>query len=178
MTEESVSGTCFMSDGRYETLGGDNLASAFKLIEDRRYVLPLSERNELREMYYAATACPDALERNIEKSKAQFLQRVEHARLAFIAKDATKPKKFERVKAPPKTPLRDITLGTKVSRFFEWTELDAELRKIGPLGKGQWRTGSIIKIVKNKSRKVVYTCVFDTPGKYTNSMNADVIKIV
>jgi hypothetical protein len=106
-------------------------------------------------------------------------QSLEEASLARSAQRqaAALAKKEEKKEAPKKkSTLRDITLGTKVTIYFEWADLDASLRKVGPLGKGQWLGGNVINILK-KNRKWVYTVEFDTPERCSKTYNADDIKL-
>jgi hypothetical protein len=155
MAEESSCGTCLMSDGRYETLPLDKLAWSFKRFRDQSYLLPLPQRSELREMYNTANADKEKLEEHIAKSQSQLKQSLEEASLVRSAQReaAESAKKEENAKAPKKkSTLRDITLGTKVTIYCEWADLDANLRKVGPLGKGQWLGGNVINIVKENRK--------------------------
>jgi hypothetical protein len=68
--------------------------------------------------------------------------------------------------------------------FFTWEDLGIDAQqprkceaKNGAYDKaGEWRTGTIKDIVKNKFKKYVYACVFDTPGRYTGLFSGAEIK--
>jgi hypothetical protein len=68
--------------------------------------------------------------------------------------------------------------------FFTWKELGVEARQSSKCeakngaydNTGEWRSGSIQNITKNKFKKYVYECVFDTPGRFTGFFNTSEIK--
>jgi hypothetical protein len=82
-------------------------------------------------MYNAANADTEKLEEHIAKSQSQSKQSLEEARLARLAKRAAAElaKIEDNAKAPKKSTLSDISLGTKVTIFFECLTLNLTLKQ-------------------------------------------------
>ena len=166
MEESSTTGTCFMTrDGRYETLDLIDLHKSFKRIKEDSYVLGLAARSELWKMCQRETADQEALKDKIAESQARFTNARAEATRVRQAQAAARAEKAKAQSAPKKATLRDITRGCCVSMYFEWDELDAIDRAKGPLGKGQWCTATILDMVPNKYRKMVYTCMFHNANR-------------
>ena len=189
MTEESYYGTCLMNDGRLVTMSWDKLHQAFKRIMEWDCIISALKQNELREMYLAACADTTALELRIKKSQSEYKAAIELVRVkreaAREAAAALKNAKNPTLKARKKVKINDIRVNTHVSMYFTWEELESTLPRPStvPDADGmtdmadQWRTGTVTKIDQNKWRKKVYTCVFDTPGKFTSPYNAQEILV-
>ena len=189
MTEESYYGTCLMNDGRLVTMSWDKLHQAFKRIMEWDCIISALKQNELRDMYLAACADTTALELRIEKSQSEYKAAIELVRVkreaAREAAAALKNAKNPTLKARKKVKINDIRVNTHVSMYFTWEELESTLPRPStvPDADGmtdmadQWRTGTVTKIDQNKWRKKVYTCVFDTPGKFTSPYNAQEILV-
>ena len=189
MTEASYYGTCLMSDGRYITISWDKLHQAFKRIKEWDSIIPPKKEKELRAVYIGACADTTALDLRVEQSQAEYKDGIERVRLkreaARAAAAALKNKKTPSTKATKKAKISDICVNTHVSMFFRWEELESPLPRPSKVpdadGKidldDQWVTGTVTAITQNKFRKKVYTCVFDTPGKYTSPYNAQEILV-
>ncbi len=189
MTEASYYGTCLMSDGRYITISWDKLHQAFKRIKEWDSIIPPKKDKELRAVYIGACADTTALELRVEQSQAEYKDGIERVRLkreaAREAAAALKNKKTPSTKASKKAKISDICVNTHVSMFFRWEELESPLPRPSKVpdadGKidlaDQWVSGTVTAITQNKFRKKVYTCVFDTPGKYTSPYNAQEILV-
>ena len=177
MEESCTTGTCFMRDGRYETLDLINLHKAFKRIKEDSYVLGMAARSELWKMYQRATADQEALNNKIAESQARFTKARAEASRVRQAQAAARAQKATAQQAPKKATLRDITLGCNVSMYFKWDELEASDRAKGALGKGQWCTATILKMEPNKNRQMVYTCMFHNANRTKSKFNGHEIKI-
>jgi hypothetical protein len=185
MTEEAYYGTCLMTDGRDVTLSWDHLHQAFKRIKEESYIIPREKEKHLREMYIGAIADTTAIESRIAKSQAEYRKALEKVAAARAAVAAEKSKKKVTQKAPKKVNMSDISVNSHVCMYFTWDELQSPHPRPSdvPDANGQtdladqWRTGTVTKIVQNRWKKKVYTCVFDTPGKYTRQYNAEEILV-
>ena len=189
MTETMSYGTCHMHDGRDVTLSWDKLHQSFKRIKESDYIIPPEKQKECWDMYVAACADTEALAIRIERSVKAYVDDMDSKRnkreavrvAAATLKSKTKPTK----RAPKKAKISEIRVKTHVSMFFTWEELESTLPRPTnvPDADGmtdmadQWRTGTVTKIWQNKWKKKVYTCVFDTPGKFTSPYNAKEILV-
>ena len=190
LTEESYFGTCLMTDGGYLTLSWDLLHQAFKRITEWDLRLTTPKQKELRDLYIKAIADTTALELRITQSQSEYNEGIERVRVSREAKrEAAAAAKLKikppAKKKPKKIKISDIRLNTHVAMFFTWEELESPnprpTRVPDKYGKidiaDQWRCGTVTNIVQNKWRKTVYTCVFDTPGKFTSPYNAQEILV-
>jgi hypothetical protein len=188
LTEESYYGTCLMTEGGYLTSSWDLLHQAFKRITEWDLRLTPSKQKELRDLYIDAIANTTALELRISQSQSEYKEEIERVRISREAKrEAAAAAKLKNKppakKKPKKIKISDIRLNTHVAMFFTWEELESPLPrptkvpdKDGKIDMAdQWRTGTVTNIVQNKWREKVYTCVFDTPGKFTSPYNAQEI---
>ena len=190
LTEESYFGTCLMTDGGYLTLSWDLLHQSFKRITEWELRLTPPKQKELRDLYIKAIADTTALELRITQSQSEYNQGIERVRIAREAKrEAAAAAKLKikppAKKKPKKLKISGIRLNTHVAMFFTWEELESPhprpTRVPDKDGKidiaDQWRCGTVTNIVQNQWRKKVYTCVFDTPGKFTSPYNAQEILV-
>ena len=185
MEENSVTGICLMTDGRYVVLPLDRIHVAFKKVLEAEYVMSAYDEEECHALYNAATKDTTALELRLAKCLSDYNDSVRDAYLARSAKLAAgRATRTSKEKVNIKVNISHICLGTSVSMFFTWKELGVEARQPSKCeakngaydDTGEWRSGSIKNITKNKFKKYVYECVFDTPGRYTGSFNNVEIK--
>ncbi len=81
--------------------------------------------------------------------------------------------------------MKDITLGAAVCIFFRTDELPSQRQQKKPATSskaetydddGEWLIGIVTDIVRNQSRKLVFTCVFDTPTRHKHDFDTNEIK--
>ncbi len=185
MTEEAYYGTCLMTDGRDVTLSWDHLHQAFKRIKEDSYIILRPKEKLLREIFIGAMADTTALELRIARCQSEYKDALDKVAAAKAAIAAEKKKNNVKQKVPKKVKMSDIRVNSHVCMYFTWEELESLLPRHTnvPDGNGQteladqWRPGTIMKIVQIKWKKKVYTCVFDTPGKFTSQYNAEEILV-
>jgi hypothetical protein len=185
MEETSLTAICLMSDGRYVTLPLERAHVAFKKVREAEYIMSAYDKKECQALYIAATSDTTALELRLAKCLSDYNDSVRDAALARTAKlAASRARRTSKQTVNPKVNISHICLGTSVSMFFTWKELGVDAQqpskceaKNGDYDKtGEWRSGSIKDISKNKFKKYVYECVFDTPGRYTGLFTTGEIK--
>ena len=188
MQENSTSGTCLMTNGRYVTLAAYDIAKAFRRIKEETYKITPVREKKLQELYITASSNLTALNINIKKSLMEYnaeLKRVQEAREARRLDQARIPKAKKEKKAPRKCTLKDITLGAAVCIFFRKDELPSHRQQKKPATSskaeaseddGEWLIGIVTEMVRNPSRKLVFTCVFDTPTMHKRDFDTNEIK--
>jgi hypothetical protein len=185
MEESSLWAICLMTDGRYVVLPLDRAHIAFKKVQEAEYIMSSYDKKECHAMYIAASNDTTALELRLIKILSDYNDSVTDAARARKAKlDATRAKTLSKKTVNPKVTIGHLCLGTTVSMFFTWKELGFAAQQPSKCAAkngaydntGEWRSGSIANITKNKFKKYVYECVFDTPGRYTGLFTTGEIK--
>ncbi len=184
LEEDSEIGTCLMEDGRYETLGWNDLDKSFRRILEIDNVLNNVDEKLLRDLFNEEMMDVLSMEEKIETSQILYRQQNTAAIEARLAKQAERSKTLLKTKANKKCTLKDIQLQTNVAMYFHWGECGLVEKPSGKLRlkkkcvdkDGEYRTGTVIGKEQNKFRHWIFTCVFDTPQKFEAKFNSNEIK--